>query len=447
MTATTATRPALQRGLIAATSLGFLVVQLDVSVVNLAIKPIGAEFGGGISALQWVVNAYTITFAALILTSGALGDRIGARRVFVAGFALFTLASMACGVAPGLGVLIGARAIQGVGAAILVPCSLTLLRHAHHDPADRARAIGLWAAGASLGLSGGPVIGGLLIAALGWRAIFFINVPIGVLGIALTLRHARETTRTPRAIDLPGQLTAIAALALLAGSVIEGGAHGFGHWPVLVGCGLALACTVAFVAIERARREPMLPLRFFALPAFRSATIIGVLLNVAVYGLLFALSLFFQRAQHLSPLQAGLAFAPMTAVVMGANILAGHVSTPGAAGRLVATGAVLLGVGSFALLGAGAGTPYSAIVVQLVAIGFGVGLIVPVITTSLLGAVDADRAGVAAGTLNTARQTGSMLGVAIFGALVASGIVAGLHVSLVVCGAIALGVLALAPRL
>ena len=177
-------------------SLGFAVVQLDVSVVNVAIKSIGSGLGGGVSALQWVVNAYTIGFAAFILTAGSLGDRIGARRVFVAGFLVFMVASAACGLAPDLGVLIGARAVQGIGAAVLVPSSLTLLNHAYTDPQARARAVGLWLAGASTALSGGPLIGGVLIATLGWRAIFFINVPVALTGIYLTLRYAQETTQS-----------------------------------------------------------------------------------------------------------------------------------------------------------------------------------------------------------------------------------------------------------
>ena len=203
---------------LAATSLGFAVVQLDVSVVNVAIKPIGSDLGATVSSMQWVVSAYTVAFAGLILSAGALGDRIGARRTFVAGFALFTVASAVCGLAPSLGVLIAARTVQGVGAAVLVPCSLTLLNHTFVEPSDRARAVGLWAAGASVALSGGPLVGGLLIATLGWRAIFFINAPIGVAGIVLTLRWATETSRSrSRGIDLWGQLTAIVSLTALAG--------------------------------------------------------------------------------------------------------------------------------------------------------------------------------------------------------------------------------------
>src|SRR3954469_13650724 len=166
-----------------AMSLGFAVVQLDVSVVNVAIRPIGDALGGGVAGLQWIVNAYTITFAAFILSAGAVGDRIGARRVFVAGFALFTAASAMCGLAPSLGALIAARAVQGVGAAVLVPCSLILLNHAYREPHERARAVGLWAAGASVALSAGPLVGGALIATLGWGGDFFSNWPVGRLGI------------------------------------------------------------------------------------------------------------------------------------------------------------------------------------------------------------------------------------------------------------------------
>src|ERR1700727_2071407 len=181
-----------------AMSLGFCVVQLDVSVVNVAVKSIGASLGGGVSALQLIVSAYTVTFAAFILTAGALGDRIGAKRLFIAGFVVFTLASVACGLAPSLGVLVAARAVQGIGAAVLVPSSLRLLNHTFREAAARARAIGFYLAGASLALSGGPLVGGVLITVFGWRSIFFINVPLAAARICLTARFAREA---PRARD------------------------------------------------------------------------------------------------------------------------------------------------------------------------------------------------------------------------------------------------------
>ncbi len=179
-------------------SLGYGVVQLDVTIVNTALSSIGNSLGGGVAELQWVVSAYTIAFAAFILTAGALGDRIGAKRIFMAGFAIFTAASVACGLAPDAWTLIAARAVQGLGAAILVPNSLALLSHAYGDDKSRGRAVGIWAAGASLTLTAGPLVGGSLIALAGWRWIFFVNLPIGLLGLWLTWRFASETTRAPQ---------------------------------------------------------------------------------------------------------------------------------------------------------------------------------------------------------------------------------------------------------
>src|SRR5437764_7643913 len=212
---------------LAAMSLGYGVVQLDVTIVNTALNSIGSSLGGGVSELQWVVTSYTIAFAAFILTAGALGDRIGAKRVFMAGFTIFTAASVACALAPNAAVLIAARAVQGLGAAILVPNSLALLSHAYPVEKSRGRAVGIWAAGASLALTAGPLLGGGLIALVGWRSIFLVNLPVGLAGLWLTWRFASETTRSPqRGIDLPGHVTAVAALGFLAGAIIEGGSLG-----------------------------------------------------------------------------------------------------------------------------------------------------------------------------------------------------------------------------
>jgi DHA2 family methylenomycin A resistance protein-like MFS transporter len=428
-----------------AMSLGFAVVQLDVSVVNVAIRPIGDALGGGVAALQWIVNAYTIMLAAFILSAGALGDRIGAKPVFVAGFALFTLASACCGLAPDLGLLIGARAIQGLAAGVLVPCSLILLNHAYHAPEARSRAVGLWAAGAAGALSAGPLVGGALIAATGWRAIFFINVPIGLLGIWLTLRYAQESPASPEhSVDLPGQTAAVVTLGALAAATIEGGRVGWTDPAVLAGYAVAAIALAAFLRIEARRRQPLLPLQLFRNRTFSSAAALGLALNIAVYGLIFVLSLFFQRAQGRSALATGFAFAPMTGVVMAANIVAGRLAR-GAGPRKVVIGAALLAAAACAaLLPTGPGTPYAALVVQLIAFGAAIGLIVPLITSELLGSVDRARSGVASGTLNTMRQTGSVIGVALFGSLVgASGLTGGLHAAL----AISVGLLALCAGL
>jgi DHA2 family methylenomycin A resistance protein-like MFS transporter len=427
-----------------ATSLGFGVVQLDVSVVNVAIKPIGADLGGGISGLQWVVGAYTLAFAALILSAGALGDRIGARRMFIAGFTLFTAASAACGLAPTLGFLVAARAIQGVGAAVLVPCSLSLLNHAYRDERARAHAVGLWAAGAAVALSAGPLIGGVLISSLGWRSIFFINAPIGLAGILLTVRFATETPRAAdRGIDLPGQLAAIVALVGLAGSMIEAGRRGFADGLVLTGFGVAAVALTAFVLIEWRRRSPMLPLDLFRSRTFSASAAIGIVINVAFYGLIFVLSLYFQNTRHYSVLLTGLAFAPTTVAVFAANLLAGRVARTAGRRILLAGAALLLAAGLGGLLIIGPSTGYAAIVTQLVVLGFGLGLIVPVMTSTLLGTVDAGHSGVASGTLNTARQTGSVVGVGLFGSLAAGHLVSGLRLALLISIGLALLVVAL----
>src|SRR4051794_17048869 len=258
-------------------SLGYGVVQLDVTIVNTALNAIGMSLGGGVSELQWVVSAYTIAFAAFILSAGALGDRIGAKRLFVGAFALFTVASTACALAPSIGALIAARVLQGLGAAVLVPCSLILLNHAYEDA---GRAIGLWAAGGAAALSGGPLVGGVLIAAFGWRAIFLINVPIGLLGLYLTVRHARETPRAEgRGLDLPGQVAAVLTLALLAAAIIQD--------PVFYP--FAALALVAFLLTEVRTRRPMLPLGLFRRRSFSLAAGIGLTLNIAFYGLIFVL--------------------------------------------------------------------------------------------------------------------------------------------------------------
>ena len=427
-----------------AMSLGFGVVQLDVSVVNVAIRPIGDDLGGGTAALQWIVSAYTIGFAAFILSAGTLGDRIGARRVFMAGFALFTAASAACGLAPGLDVLVGARAVQGLGAAILVPCSLILLNHAYHEPAERSRAVGRWAAGASVALSGGPVVGGALIALIGWRAIFFINVPLGLFALWLTHRYAHETERAPESrLDLPGQVTAVLALGFLAAATIEGGDRGWTSPAVLAGFALAVVMLAAFLRLEARSAHPMLPLGLFRRRTFAGAAAIGLALNIAVYGLIFVLSLFFQRTQGRSALETGLAFAPMTGVVMATNIGAGHLARRVGARAVMVAGAGLGALACAGLLDAGASTPYAAMVVQLVAFGAGIGLIVPLMTSEMLGAVERSASGVASGTLNTMRQTGSVIGVALFGSL-AGGLHAALAISVGLLAAV--GCLALALR-
>lgn len=427
--------------LLLAMSLGFVVVQLDVTVVNVATHTIGASVGGNIASLQWVVNAYTLAFAAIILTAGALGDRIGSKRVFMAGFALFTLASMGCGLSPTLPLLIAFRALQGIGAAILVPCSLALLNHAYQSPAEKSRAVGIWAAGASVALAMGPIVGGLLITAWGWRSIFYINVPIGALGIWLTTRYATETPRSQqRGVDIPGQATAIIALTLLAASIIRGGGQGWSSPWVLGGFGVFVLLAILFWVIEHGSKSPMLPLSLFNNQTFSATAAIGFLLNISFYGLLFILSLYFQQVRNYSPLKTGLCFLPMMCAVFASNILAGWLSKNTGHKKLILTGAAIYLGGCLWLLEIGHATAYTALAFPLTAIGFGVGLVVPPMTAAMLNSVDKSRSGLASGVLNSMRQTGSVVGVALFGSLIAqrNRFLHGLHLSLSIAAGILL---------
>jgi DHA2 family methylenomycin A resistance protein-like MFS transporter len=420
---------------LAAMSLGYGVVQLDVTIVNTALNSIGASLGGGVSELQWVVSAYTIAFAAFILTAGALGDRIGAKRVFMAGFAIFTAASVACAAAPDATLLIVARSVQGLGAAILVPNSLALLRHAYPDETQRGRAVGIWAAGASLALVSGPLVGGALIALVGWRSIFLVNLPIGLAGLWLSWRYASETTRTPqRQIDLPGQIAAIAALGCLAGAIIAAGTLGWSSAVVIAGFAVAAVLAVLFVLQERRAPQPMLPLSLFRHRLFALTSLVGLLVNVAFYGLIFVFSLYFQGINRLSPLATGLAFLTMMGSVLPVNLVAAGIAERIGAPATIAAGALLSAFGCLALLGIEPGTGYGAIGAQLMIIGGGLGLLVPPLTSTLLGSVEKSRAGIAAGVLNATRQTGSVLGVALFGSLAGqpNAFMAGAHASLII---------------
>ncbi|MBV9564663.1 MAG: MFS transporter [Bradyrhizobium sp.] len=426
---------------LAAMSLGFAVVQLDVTIVNTALSSIGAALGGGVFELQWIVSAYTIVFAAFILSAGALGDRVGAKRVFMAGFAIFTAASVACALAPNAVTLIAARAVQGLGAAILVPNSLALLNHAYHDETSRGRAVGIWAAGASLALTAGPFVGGGLIELVGWRSIFLVNLPIGLVGLWLTLRYAEETARAPqRELDLPGQVAAVVALGGLTASIIEGGAAGWTDRWVMAGFVACAVAAVLFVVREQRTAQPMLPLGLFRHRTFALAALLGLFVNIAYYGLIFVFSLYFQQVNGWSPFATGLAFMPMMGVVLPANLGAPRLAERIGAPRTIALGAVLAALGALALLGMQPGTGYLAICGQLVALSVGLGLLVPPLTSTLLGSVEKARSGVAAGVLNASRQTGSATGVALFGSLAASasGFMRGAHQSLIISASLLL---------
>ena len=392
-------------------ALGFVVVLIDVSVVNVALDAFRASFSTDVAGLEWVVNAYTLIFAASLLTAGALGDRFGARKIFLAGFVLFTLASAACGLAPSLATLVGSRIVQGLGAALLVPNSLALIQQAFPLQEARSRAVGWWGAAGGVAMAAGPVVGGFLVAHFGWRSIFLVNLPIGLIGLAITFRYAPPSgANVDRSLDLPGEAAAVVALAALATALIDAGHLGWTSPKIIVALSIAAIAAVALVAIEARTKAPMLPLTLFRSPALTSASISGVLMNFAFYGLIFVFSLFFQWQQKFSPQLTGLAFLPMTAVLMATSIIGGRLITRLGARRLMVFGQMLAACGYILLLPALTTGAYAMLVLPMLIIAVGSALMVPTMTNVALSSVATSHAGIASGVLNTARQVGAMLG-------------------------------------
>ena len=401
--------------------LGVALVSLDVSVVNVAAQSVSEDLGVGIGDLQWVLTVYTLAYAVCLLSAGAFGDRIGPRATFMLGFAIFTVASLACGVAPSYPFLLAARLCQGVGAALLVPSAMAIIRLAYNDPGARASAIGLWAGAGSLALAAGPVMGGALIATLGWRSIFLINLPVGVLGLRLTARHAPRAHGTARRpLDITGQLLGAATLACLTGGVSQGGEHGWTDPIALGGVTVAAVLGVALLAYEAGTAHPVMPPSLFADRDFSVATYVGFVINFAFYGLIFVFSLFFQTVQGRSALETGLAFGSMTGVIGVVNVLAGRLSGRYGARRTMATGLAVAVVGYGLTTTMDRASSIFSVVPAFLLVGCGVALTVPSLMAAALAGIAPERVGIGTGVLNAARQVGGALGVALFASFIAS---------------------------
>ncbi|MEU2711953.1 MFS transporter [Streptomyces sp. NPDC007205] len=428
--------------------LGFFVITLDVSGVNVALPAVGHDLGGSLSGLQWVADSYTLMFAALMLSAGTFSDAVGARRAYGWGLAVFTLASLACGAAPALGALTAARVVQGTAAAVMVPASLALIRQAFSDPDERARGIALWTVGGAVAIAAGPVLGGLLTTEWSWRAVFFLNVPAGLASL-LTLMRAARSPRHTAEFDLPGQLTAVLALAALTFAVIEGGHHGF-TGAVTASAGLAVVAGAGFVTLQARRRTPMLPLELFRRRGVSVPVVAGFACNAAFYGGVFVLSLFFQEQRGQSAFSAGLMFVPMAVITANFNYLSPKLVSRHGPRAVVVAGLLTGALGSGGLAAVDAGTPPWVTAVLMVPLGIGGALAMPALTTLMLDSVPAERAGTAAALLNTSRQMGGALSIAVFGALLASGFAPGMRESLLLAVGLlvanALGAAALLPR-
>jgi MFS transporter, DHA2 family, methylenomycin A resistance protein len=422
---------------LAAAVLGFFVVTLDAVVVNVALPSIRRDFGAGITGMQWVADGYTLMFAALLLWSGALSDRVGARRVFGVGLALFVAASVGCGLAPTLPALVVARFVKGSAAAMTMPASMALIGQAYPNPRRRARAVAVWAMGGAIASSSGPVLGGVLTL-ISWRLIFFINVPVGAAAMLLVTRISPSPRRRVP-FDWFGQITAVSAMGALTYGGIEAGASGFTAPRVVGAFVIAAASAVAFVGAERRARHPMVPLGLCRSRNVSVSLAVGFAFVVGYYGLPFVMSLYLQQERGLSSFGTGLVFVPM--------MVTGAVLTPFSARlaeRLSARRVITAGLGvmasGLAVVGcAPASTPVWALAALMVLVGLAGPLVIPPITAVLLNSVPDHQTGTASGVFNTSRQVGGALAIAVFGALLTGGegLAHGLRVSLLIAAGIA----------
>jgi EmrB/QacA subfamily drug resistance transporter len=395
------------------TSLGAFLVVMDSQVMTVALATIRSDLHASYEALQWTLNAYTLTFAVLLLTGAALGDRFGRRRVFVSGIALFVAASAACALAPNVPALIVARVIQGVGGALILPLTITLLSMAY-PPAERGRAMGMFNAFCGLALICGPLLGGAITQGISWHAIFWINVPLGLIAIPLILRYIEESSTEGTRFDLGGLILASCGAFGLVFGMVRAGTTSWGDPVVLAALGGGCAFAIAFVAWESRAREPMIPLRLFNSRAFALGNLTSMLFNAAVYGSLFFLPQFLQTVQHVSPFGAGLRLLPWMATLFVFSPFSGALVDRIGERRLIVAGLLCQAAGT-AWLAAHITTdvPYLVFIVPLVVVGAGVSLVMPATQRMIMNAVARPDVGKASGTFAMARYLGGIFGIAV----------------------------------
>jgi EmrB/QacA subfamily drug resistance transporter len=397
--------------------LGFFVITLDASIVNVALPAMSRNLHASMTGLQWVVDGYVLIFAALLLSAGSLSDRFGARRAFSAGLTVFIAASAACGLAPNLPALIAARLLQGAGAAAMMPSSLTLIREAYTEHAARARALALWSIGGAVAAAAGPIAGGALSLAT-WRWIFFINIPVGLITLAVVGAVAHSPRRTVP-FDLIGQVAAVAAMGALTYGVIESGAAGLSAPRVLAAFVLSLIAAAVFLIAQVRGRHPMVPLDLLRSRPVAIASLTGFAFIGGFSGMVFVYSLYLQDERGQSSLATGLAFVPMTILSGFVSLLAARLAESFGPRVPIVGGMAFMGVGLIALAALPADVPVWAAALAMIPVGLSGPLAIPASTAVLLESVPAHRSGIAGGVFNTSRQVGGALAVAVFGGLLA----------------------------
>jgi EmrB/QacA subfamily drug resistance transporter len=410
-------RPALT---LMATCLGLFLGQVDTTAINLALPAMSRDLAGGIAGMQWAVDAYNVTFAALLLTGGTLGDRLGRRRLFRSGIAVFIIGSVVCALAPSLGVMIGGRVLQGVGSAAMLPQSLAILATAFPGRRERNRAMAAWSMVAGIGLAAGPTLGGLVVDEIGWKFIFWVNVPIGLGALLLAIRHVPES-RNPdaREPDLPGQLLGAVALGLLTFVVVDGHQQGWTSTAIISCVIVVLACAALFFRVERRHPSPMLPLNLMRRGQLPVATVVAMCMTFGMYGMFMLVSLNFQQERGTSALAAGLEMLPLPAVFVLLSPLVGRLVTRFGPRLPMTAGMFLMGAGMLIYAVVGGDANLALIEVAFVIVGIGLALNTGPVVGVAVSAVSAERAGLASGIANLARMFGATLGVAVQGTVLA----------------------------
>ncbi len=416
-------QPSRQRRLLilAICCMSLVIVALDNTIVNVALPSIQRDLHASVSGLQWTVNAYTLVLASFLMLAGSTADRLGRRRIFQIGLAAFTLGSLLCSLAPGLGWLVAFRMLQAIGGSMLNPVAMSIIVNTFTDRAERARAIGLWGGTFGVSLALGPVIGGALIASVGWRGIFWVNIPVGVAAIALTALFVPESRAPhPRRLDPAGQLLVIVTLASLIYAIIEGPGSGWGSGKILGFFGLSAAALAALILYEPRRHEPLLDLRFFRSAPFSGATVIAISALAGLGGFLFLNTLYLQDVRGFSALHTGLLTLPLAAGAAVCSPISGRmVGRRGPRLPLLIAG-VAMTAGGALLTGLTNGTSVGWLLLAYITFGTGLGMVNAPITNTAVSGMPRDQAGVAAAVALTSRQIGQTLGVAVVGAAVTS---------------------------
>jgi EmrB/QacA subfamily drug resistance transporter len=397
------------------------MIMLDNTVVNVALPSIQRGLHTTTSALEWTVNAYTLTFAVTLVTGGRLGDLYGRRRMFLFGVIVFGASSFLIGLAQSDIWLIVFRAVQGVGSGFMMPATLSIITNTF-DARERGRAIGTWAGVSAMALAIGPVVGGFLVQEVSWQSIFFLNVPVAIVAIAVTLLAARESRDETaiREVDLPGVATLTVALGALVLGLIQSNSWGWGSARVLGLFALALVSLVAFVMTERRRRAPMVDFDFFRSRTFFGANVVAFIVSFAMFAMFFFLALYMQDVLRYTPLQAGIRFLPSTAMIMVIAPIAGRLSDRIGPRPLMTGGLITVAVALLWMTGITTHSSYGFLIVSFVLMGIGMGFVMSPMSTAAMNSVDPAKAGVASGVLSMTRMVGSTFGVAVIGAIIAT---------------------------